>query len=153
MPFNKLATKHSGTGTNVRTFPFQVKIGSDPSGNLLAKVHPGTVSGLLPANLTDPIYISQYGTYYIKLQVQTNGKIPTYVYIYSDSQPGDDEDNATEGTPPITLVIPVCMIVDKKPYQVIYSNQFAHPVFLFAQTTGDPDNPWTRWYGWEVNTA
>lgn len=143
-----------GGGAGKQHFPFEITKGTDPDGNPYVRVRPGLVSGLIPDNISDKIYISKFGTFYIKLTCQTNGKIPTYVFLFSDSEPTDNEDVTSEGVPPPTFEVILGVVVNGRPYQIIFNNILAVPNIAFVEPTEQPNaaqEPFTRWWNWKIS--
>jgi len=153
MPFHKLAFKGSG-GTQTTHFPFEISGHRDSNGNFYVTVRFGTISGLIPDNISDFLYLNDTGTFYIKLGCQTNGKIPTFITLYSDNQPEDNSATVTQGSPPPDFNITLGVVKAKKVYQVVYDNMIATPkvVFLETKTQGlsAGQEPFNRWWAWQV---
>src|SRR5690348_16012665 len=73
-----------GTAAAAAHFPFEISFTSSDTEGDYIKVRPGTVSGLLPDNIFDKIFVSE-GTFYIKLRCQTDGKTPTKITLFIDN--------------------------------------------------------------------
>lgn len=143
-------------------FPFEITVTNTQADGLYATIRPGTVNRLLPANIFQKFYLSA-GVFYVKLQCQTDGKAPTYVSIFLDSNAGSNDSPSGRSTPPVvfSLVLGVIVVesnsgggLSPTVLQVVYNNLFFYPSVLFVETkipTTPGEEPFTRWWGWAAS--
>lgn len=162
MPWNKLALKLGGKAeADAKHFPFEIFLHHSDTQGYYVTVRPGSVTSILPANILDIIYINGQQTSFIKLQCQTNGRLPTYVWVFDDPNSIDNNNATFENIAPSTFEIILGMIVPQtggspKVYQIVYNNLMALPDIAFlASIDGAVEpgrEPYTRWWVWKITS-
>jgi hypothetical protein len=123
-----------GGGAAVDHFPWEISVEEDPppgSGTWSVHIRPGTISGILPSNMFDTFQIFETGTFYVVLDVTTDGDTPTDasldVVTFQPAPIGSGENLA-----PVDFSILLGLVVDKVPFQIINYN-----FQVFPQETTD----------------
>lgn len=146
--------KTFSSGSTVSHFPWEIRVSTNPDTNLpTVKVLPGTVNNMIPTNMFDNFDISDTGTWYIVLDIITDGDSPTDVSINQIQIPPDVIGSNME-IAPTSFSILLGVVVDKVPFQIIYQLINIQPqvTILSLKDTPVPGQPFYDInYTWIVN--
>ena len=143
MSFNKLAFNGSGAGGKTH-FPFEIST-TTINGQLHVKVRPGTLNSLLPVNMFDVFPISDTGTFYVTLDIDSDGDSVTRIEIDVDSEYPDSLGESAVGVAPEYFQIMLGLVVNKKSFNVIKSSIYTVPQETI-RTLSDDAQPGKPYY-------
>jgi hypothetical protein len=135
-----------GIGKPLASFtrPFTVTIAGSQDKGYKIKVYPGSIQGgLIPTNIYSefPYSPSDSSITYVKLNITTNGSVPTSATIQVDSSP-ISQNNATQtNAAPSTWMTYIAAVSGKNTvYQIRSTNFYLQPrvVALKTKTTTNP---------------
>jgi hypothetical protein len=143
MPFSKLALKLGGKADEIQHFPFEISVATDEVGPY-ATLRPGTINNFLPTNMFDLFDIEETGTFYVTLDIDTDGDSITGAEINVDSELPDSLGESAIGVAPDYFQILIGIIVDKKPFNVLLGSIYAYPqeTIQTLKYTAEPGTPY-----------
>jgi hypothetical protein len=150
------ADDQGGGGGGEGDFPWQISVEEDPpagSGVWSVHVKPGTINNILPSNIFDSFEISETGTFYVVLDVTTDGDSPTDASLDAVSSPPEGI-GSSMGVAPDSFSILLGVVVDKVPFQLINTLINVQPqlTILSLSATPTPGQPFFDLnYTWQIN--
>lgn len=127
------------SGGGDEPFPWQISILEDPpgSGNFFAKVRPGTINNALPTNMFIAISVDATGTFYVVLDVNTDGAQVTNASWDIDPGPPDPFETGLNIAPDSFSVL-LGVIVDLRVFQVVSKLLYAAPYVTIQSLRASP---------------
>lgn len=152
--FRTLPIRTQGVDQQV-TPPFYLSKNTDDQDNLIITVFPGTVNQFLPDNMFETFNIDDTGTFWAKLQINTDGQNIQFVQIAIDTNENQPQ-IAVPSSLPTYIEILIGIIKDGNVYSItrgnfslVGQNSFNVPV----SSPADPGTPvFTSYYVWQVST-
>lgn len=135
-------------------FPWEISL-QTLAGIAQVVVAPGTINSVLPTNMFDTWPIAGTGTFYVTLDVTTDGTKPTTAVIDGNSTVPPDPVGINLNLAPLDLSLLLGVIVDKRIFQVAYSLFQAVPIEALKtlKTTLTPGTPyWDINYTWNITS-
>lgn len=100
----------------VQSFPWQITASSQ-NGQIIVKVKPGTINGLLPSNMFDTWTVGATGTTYVTLDCTTDGYNITDAEVDGNSTVPPDPFTSELNLLPFEFSILLGVIVDRRVFQ------------------------------------
>lgn len=138
-------------GATTLTQPFTISIKGNKDNGFKIKVYPGSV-GILPNNIFNEFPFSPDSITYVKLRIETNGKIPTGATIQVDSSIMEVNQPVLNSGPPIWNVY-IGVVSGSTIYQILNSNINLDPyvVALVNKVVQNPfEDPYDRMISWST---
>jgi len=143
----KLPNQFKSSGSNKILSPFDANISVISPSTATVTISPGTVSGILPANILSPISISLSSTTYISLACTASNNVVTGVTVVASSTPFVGQ-TPTSGIAASSFSIPAVVIINFQSYNLLAKNWVsAVPVVAFITYSGPTNTP-TPSYIW-----
>jgi hypothetical protein len=137
---------HGGGG--ITGFPWEITIENGP----VVRVAPGTINNLLPANIFNVFAINEFGTFFVILDVFTDGTNITLAQIDIEEEPPTPTPY-TLNVAPGEFEVLLGIVVDQEPFQLVDSILSANPKAGLQTLAVDPE-PGRPYYDinwtWEV---
>lgn len=150
-------------GGNILKTPWQITV-SKINGVWYVSVRPGSVNSLVPWNIFTPIPISN-GTWYVKIKCDTDGKTPNYITVMVNNSATESALTVAENVaPPIFFDVLGIVVqstsatgsVSNQIFQIRNTNLTATPTIRSLVSRTPPnvgDEPFVRWYQWQLATS
>jgi len=143
----KFPPRENWTARAISNIPFDANISVISPSTATVTITPGTVSGILPANILSPISISLSSTTYISLACTASNNVVTGVTVVASSTPFVGQ-TPTSGIAASSFSIPAVVIINFQSYNLLAKNWVsAVPVVAFITYSGPTNTP-TPSYIW-----
>lgn len=133
--------------------PWQISVSGNSSSGLYIHVRPGTINGILPTNMFDPLGpISGQGTIYVTLQALTDGIQLTNCYLIVSTDPPNPAPWLVN-LAPYQFQIMIGVTVDRAPFNVVDGLLWAQPTVMLQTLSQSlaPGRPYyDNNYSWVV---
>jgi hypothetical protein len=151
----------AGSGAAASRFPWQVTVDGNATDGYFAHVRPGSINGLVPENIFDSFLVGE-GLSLAKLRIDTDGKAATGAEVVVSATAVDPATQVAENVAPPALWDTLALIVGTAGtggdvsfavYQVRFTNLAITPVIALLATrtpTAPGDEPFTRWWKWQM---